>query len=230
MAPLGFPGKGGLRAPPVPPFPESEPMTPRTRRFPAALLAAGLLASSTLQAGDAALPADAHAPLAMEAGTWDAQVTFYENGQPSGSARGVQVNTLLANGHWVTNDFTLPATGEFPAYQGHGVWGYDPVAGTYVNTWVDTNDRAVRTDYGYWHAAEQTMVWSSKQPDGNGHFVDYRFTEEFRGDTRVFTAYQLGIVKPNLHLLLKIEFTRRNEAPAGADAAGNMSPGDASRR
>ncbi|MBW8313114.1 MAG: DUF1579 domain-containing protein [Rhizobium sp.] len=205
-------------------------MTPRFRRFPAALLAAGLLASSTLQAGDAAVPAERHTPLAMEAGTWDAQVTFYENGQPSGSARGVQVNTLLANDHWVTNDFTIPATGEFPAYQGHGVWGYDPVAGTYVNTWVDTNDRTVRTDYGYWHAPEQTMVWSSKQSDGNGHFVDYRFTEEFRGDTRVFTAWQLGVVKPSQHLLLKIEFTRRAEAAADAGVDGDVSPRAAPRR
>ncbi len=26
------------------------------------------------------------------------------------------------------------------------MWGYDPVAKTYVNTWVDTNDLPVRTD------------------------------------------------------------------------------------
>lgn len=188
------------------------------RHLPAAALAAGLLIASPAPAADAAPSPDVHAPLAMEAGTWDAEVTFFQDGQPSGSARGVQVNTLLANGHWVTNDFNIPATGEFPAYQGHGVWGYDPVAGAYVNIWVDTNDRAVRTDYGHWHAPGQTMVWSSKQPDGNGHFVDYRFTEEFRGDKRVFTAWQLGIVKPVEHLLLRIEFTRRPEAAAKAAA------------
>lgn len=173
-------------------------------------------AAATLLCAGAAFAAtdgDVHAPLALEAGTWDAEVTFYEAGQPSGSAKGVQVNTLLANGHWITNDFRIPATGTFPPYQGHGVWGWDPVAKTYVNTWVDTNDRSVRTDYGYWHAKERTMVWSAKQSDGEGHFIDYRFTEAFRGDTRVFTAYQLGIVVPNPHRLVKIVFTRR---PAGA--------------
>jgi hypothetical protein len=69
----------------------------------------------------------------------------------------------------------------------------------------------VRTDYGYWNEAEKTMVWSSKQPDGQGHFVDYRMTEEFRGDVRTFTFYQLGIVKPNPHPLVKIVFTKRKE-------------------
>lgn len=162
-----------------------------------------------MNAADAAVPPEVHAPIAMEEGTWDADVTFYQDDKPSGQAKGVQVNALLANGHWITNDFRIPATDKSPPYQGHGVWGYDPVAKTYVNTWVDTNDRAVRTDYGFWQAKEQTMVWSSKQSDGKGHFVDYRFVEEFKGDTRVFNVYQLGIVKPNPHPLVRIVFTRR---------------------
>lgn len=152
---------------------------------------------------------DLYAPLRMEEGTWDADVTFYEDGKPSGTARGMQVNTLLANGHWITNDFRIPATGKFPPYQGIGLWGYDPVAKTYVNTWVDTNDRSVRTDYGFWYAKEQTMAWSSKQNDGQGHFVDYRMTEEFKGNTRIFTVHQLALVRPNPHLLLRIVFVKR---------------------
>ena len=157
----------------------------------------------------AAIPDSVYAPIKMEAGTWDADVTFYDDDKPSGKGKGVQVNTLLTNGHWIVNDFKIPAEGKNPPYQGHGTWGYDPVAKTYVDTWVDTNDLAVRTDYGYWDAAESTMVWSSKQPDGQGHFVDYRMTEEFKGDQRVFTFYQLGLVKPNLHPLVKIVFTRQ---------------------
>lgn len=154
-------------------------------------------------------PPDLHLPLRLEAGTWDAEVTFYEDGKPSGTARGVQVNTLLANGHWIVNDFRIAATDKLPAYQGHGVWGFDPVAKTYVNTWVDTNDRAVRTDYGYWHAPEQTMAWSAKQSDGEGHFVDYRMTEKFEGATRTFTVHQLTMVTARPVQLLRIVFTRR---------------------
>ena len=159
-----------------------------------------------------AIPESVYAPLNMEEGTWDADVTFYEGDKPSGRAIGVQVNTFLANKHWMVNDFRIPANGKFPACEGHGVWGYDPVAKTYVNTWVDTNDLSVRTDYGYWHEPEKTMVWSSKQNDGQGHFI-YRITEEFKGDTRVFTFYQLGLAKPAPHPLVNIVFTKRKSQP-----------------
>jgi hypothetical protein len=156
-----------------------------------------------------------YSPIAMEEGTWDADITFYEGDKPSDKATGIQVNALLANGHWITNDFRIPANGKYPPYQGHGVWGYDPTAKTYVNTWVDTNDLSVRTDYGYWQAKESTMVWSTKQNDGNGHFIDYRSVEEFKGETRIFTVYQLGIVKPIQHTLIKIIFTRRPGTSVG---------------
>jgi hypothetical protein len=156
-----------------------------------------------------AVPESTYAPLLMEEGTWDADVTFYEDDKPSGRAKGVQVNTFLANRHWLVNEFRIPATEKFPAYEGHGVWGYDTVAKTYVNTWVDTNDLAVRTDYGHWDDAAKTMIWSSKQNDGQGHYIDYRISEEFKGDTRIFAFQQLGMVKPNPHPLVKIVFTKR---------------------
>lgn len=176
---------------------------------PLALL--GALAGPVIAAENAP---DVHLPLRLEAGTWDADVSLFEDGKPTGEAKGVQVNTLLANGHWVVNDFSIAATAKFPVYQGHGVWGFDPVAKTYVNTWVDTNDRTVRTDYGFWHAPQQTMVWSSKQSDGEGHFVDYRMTEEFRGDARTFTVHQLAMVSARPILLLRIVFKKRPEPAA----------------
>ena len=181
-----------------------------------ALVAAALMASLPVaaQSTPPAIPDAVYAPLAMEEGTWDADVTFYEDDKPGARAAGVQVNRFLGNRHWMINEFRIPAHGKLPPYEGHGVWGYDVVAKTYVNTWVDTNDLAVRTDYGYWHEPEKTMVWSSKQNDGQGHFVDYRITEEFKGDTRVFTFYQLGLAKPNPHPLVKIVFTKRPPASA----------------
>ena len=171
---------------------------------------------SATKATDApsAISDDVYLPMKLEAGVWDAQVTFFTAGKPSGHDTGVQVNTLLANGHWITNDFRIASSKEFPEYQGHGVWGYDSVAKTYVDTWVDTNDLSVRTDYGYWQADKQTMTWSTKQNDGNGHFVDYRMIEEFKGDKRTLTIYQLGLATPVEHLLIKMDFTRRHPAVA----------------
>jgi hypothetical protein len=179
-------------------------------------LGLGLIIISSVCLADSSVPKvseEIYKPLKLEEGTWDAAITFYEADKPTDTATGVQVNRLLENGHWITNEFRIPAFGKFPAYEGHGVWGYDPVAKTYVDTWVDTNDVAVRTDYGYWNANENTMIWSAKQPDGQGHFIDYRMTEEFKGDTRIFTFYQLGIVKPVQHILIKIVFTKRKLLP-----------------
>ena len=61
------------------------------------------------------------------------------------------------------------------------------------------------------------MIWSSKQNDGNGHFVDYRIVEQFKGDVRILTFYQLGLATPTPHPLVKIIFTRRK---AGTGAVG----------
>ena len=180
-------------------------------------LIVGLPASSVAEtAPAAAIPDATYAPLRMEEGIWDADITFYEADKPSGHATGVQRNTFLTNRHWIVNEFKIAANGKFPPYEGHGVWGYDTVAKTYVDTWVDTNDLAVRTDYGFWNEAEQTMVWSAKQNDGQGHFVDYRATEEFKGDTRIFTFMQLGMAKANPHPLVKIVFTKRTSESSPA--------------
>lgn len=186
---------------------------------------ASFIALSALLAADAAfsaskttespskLPADAYLPMTLEAGTWDADITFYSEGKPPAHDTGVQVNELLGNGHWITNDFRIAASKEFPAYQGHGVWGYDTVAKTYVDTWVDTNDLSVRTDYGYWQADKQTMTWPSKQNDGNDHFVDYRMIEEFKGAKRTLTISQLGLAAPVEQLLIKMDFKLRQAQP-----------------
>jgi len=184
-------------------------MTPTRPQI--AAIVASFLSLSVLAQPAAPLPPETYLPITMEVGTWDADVTFFEGGKANGKAKGLQVNKLLANGHWITNEFTIPAVDSFPAYEGHGVWGYDTVAKTYVNTWVDTNDVAVRTDYGFWQPKEQLMTWSSKQSDGAGHFVDYRMTEEFKGNVRILSVYQVGMAKLVLHPLVKIVFTRRTE-------------------
>jgi hypothetical protein len=166
--------------------------------------------SGLVAAAETELPADVYAPMALEQGTWDGAITYFKEDKPDSQGTGVQINTLLVNSHWITNDFQIAATEEFPAYQGHGIWGYDPVAKTYVDTWVDTNDLSVRTDYGFWQPKLQIMTWSSKQNDGNGHFVDYRMVEEFKGDTRILTIFQLGLAQPTPHTLIQIVFTRRS--------------------
>jgi hypothetical protein len=188
------------------------------KMLPLWLFVSCMVLSASVQSEPATVPESLYAPLHMEVGTWDAAVQYFEDDKPSGTASGVEVNTLLLNGHWIVNDFKIPATDKVPAYQGHGVWGYDPVAKTYVNTWVDTNDQTVRTDYGFWSEVDTTMVWSSKQNDGNGHYIDYRLVEEFKGQERVVTVVQLGLVKSNPHPLLKIVFTKKEVDTTHSDS------------
>ena len=67
------------------------------------------------QPAGAATREEVYAPIRMEAGTSDADVTFYADDKPNGKAKGVQVNTLLANGHWITNEFKIAAQEKLPA-------------------------------------------------------------------------------------------------------------------
>lgn len=64
------------------------------------------------------------------------------------------------------------------------MWGWDPVARQYVDTWVDIHDGAVRTDYGFWNPEDHTMYWNALQPDGSGHMVGVRMTEKYETNRR----------------------------------------------
>jgi hypothetical protein len=183
---------------------------------PTLLLVFGLAAAPTWAQTTTAPPA-VYEPVRLQAGVWDAEITFYDpaSGQPSGSAKGVQTNVLLMNGHWVTNDMQVFAAQGAEGkpklqYQGHGVWGWDPVARQYVDTWVDTNDGAVRTDFGFWNPDTRTMHWTALQPDGRGHTVNYRMTEVFESEVkRSMTFYQVALQSGRLVKMAEMSFTKR---------------------
>ncbi len=184
-----------------------------------ATVAASLAVLGALPAWSAdTAPAAVYQPVAMQAGTWDADITFFDpaTGAKAGGAKGVQTNALLFNGHWVTNDLVVAgpeAQAGKPGFQGHGVWGWDPVARQYVDTWVDTNDGAVRTDYGFWNAETRTMYWTALQPDGSGHSVNYRMTEAYEDDDhRTLTFFQVALQSGRLVKMAEMRFTRRPSA------------------
>ena len=172
-----------------------------------------LAADAAPPAASAATPAATYAPIAMEAGTWDVTVAFFDTatGAPTGHAHGRQVNTLLKNGHWIVNDLSVyGADGKTVEFQGHGTWGWDPVARQYVDTWVDTNDGAPRVDYGFWVAEQQTMYWSAQQPDGAGHMVTYRMTEKFAPGVRTLEFFQIALQSGRPIKLAEMKFTRQD--------------------
>jgi hypothetical protein len=172
-----------------------------------------LAADAVLPAASTAPPAATYAPIAMEAGVWNVSVTFFDaaTGAPSGNARGRQVNTLLKNGHWVVNDLSVyGADGKTIEFQGHGSWGWDPVARQYVDTWVDTNDGPPRIDHGFWVAEQDTMYWTAQQPDGDGHMVTYRMTEKFAAGARTLEFFQIALQSGRPVKLAEMRFTRQD--------------------
>ena len=177
-----------------------------------AILAATIIAASPLGAQTAPqLPPPvltgeaADAILAMEAGTWDADITFPSNeaGKPDSKAKGVQVNRLRSGGKWIINEFTVEGT----PYEGTGVWGFDRTKGRFSGIWVDNNDRQIRADDGRWDAATKTMTWSANMPQPDGAWTRLLFTEKFEGNVRRFDM--VALTRRGEVPLVRMVFTKR---------------------
>ncbi|HYE50535.1 MAG TPA: DUF1579 family protein [Azospirillaceae bacterium] len=195
--------------------------TPRLlTRTSLARIVGALALGASLFCGTAAiaqtLPATAPELKAMrlEAGTWDADITFpsREAGKPDGKAKGVQVNTLKSGGMWIVNEFQVEGT----PYQGTGLWGYDPKQGKYIGIWADNNEHRIRRDLGTWDEATQTMTWTAELHQADGSIAPLRFTEKFEGEKRTFHMIAIGPKTGKEVPLLHIVFTRRpGTAPQG---------------
>ncbi|HYC94658.1 MAG TPA: DUF1579 family protein [Sphingomicrobium sp.] len=147
----------------------------------------------------------ADAILAMEAGTWDADITFPSNevGKPDSKAKGVQVNRLRSGGKWIINEFSVEGT----PYEGTGVWGFDRTKGRFSGIWVDNNDRQIRLDDGRWDAATKTMTWSANMAQPDGAWMRLLFTEKFEGNIRRFDM--VALTRRGEVPLVRMVFTKR---------------------
>lgn len=143
--------------------------------------------------------------MALEAGTWDADVTFPSNepGKPDGKAHGVQVNELRSGGLWMLNRFSVDGT----PYEGTGLWGYDRTTGRFSGVWGDNNDQQIRSDDGRWDAATKTLIWTANMVQPNGAWVRLLTTEKFEGDVRLFET--VALTRKGEVPLVRIRFTKR---------------------
>ena len=155
----------------------------------AALLCAAVTASA--QTSQTALTAaDAKQVIALEAGVWDADITFPSSdpSKPDGKAKGVQVNRLRSGGMWILNEFAVDGT----PYEGTGVWGYDRTTGRFSGIWTDNNDQQIRLDDGRWDPATKTLTWTAKMVQPGGGWMVTVATEKFMGDKRSFEMVALS--------------------------------------
>jgi hypothetical protein len=151
--------------------------------------------------------------MAMEAGTWDADITFPSNdpAKPDGKAKGIQVNELRSGGMWMLNRFSVDGT----PYQGTGVWGFDRTTGRYTGMWTDNNDAQMRMDDGHWNEATQTMTWTADMVQPDGRYMRMILAEEFKGETRLFNI--VALTRKGEVPLVRMVFTRRPGTAAKAN-------------
>ena len=158
--------------------------------------AAALAAAPIARAQDAPVPSPTaeHKILAAEEGTWDATVKAYPNGPESEPmiARGVEVNTVITGGLWVSSVFRADFGGM--PFEGRGQFGYDPGKKKYVGTWIDSMSPTLTVLEGSYDARTKSLTYHG---DGvcpkDGSRLVQRMVTTTRGDgSREFTLYITG--------------------------------------
>src|SRR5579864_1256485 len=87
-----------------------------------------------------------------DVGTWDAEIEAFQPGDVQKS-RGTMSGRLLG-GRWLVLDFKNET-----GFEGHGIYGWDPAAQSYVGTWVDSMRGFLVTGRGHWDAERRTMTF-----------------------------------------------------------------------
>jgi hypothetical protein len=112
------------------------------------------------------------AVLHKDLGTWDTELTItpYPGATPT-VTRGVTTNRLVG-GRWMVTDHETES-----GFAGHGIFGWDPTAGHYVGTWVDSMGPGIARGVGTWDPGAAVMTYAM-QVEVAGK--EYRYTERMR--------------------------------------------------
>lgn len=126
--------------------------------------------------GEDQATAAAIAVLAADVGTFDTELVIrpYPGADPVRTV-GVATNKLVG-GRWLVSD---QATNS--GFEGHGVYGWDPAAGTFVSAWVDAMGGGIARGTGTWDAGAATMTYDVAVDFGS-QTVHYREITERHAD------------------------------------------------
>ncbi len=148
--------------------------------------------------------------LAMKAveGTWDAIVKNYAGpGQPPMESKAVEVNKVVGNGFWMQTDFHGQMMGA--PFDGHGLFGFDPVAGKHVGTWVDSVSpvQAITSGTCKDGCKEITSTFTMNLgPAGTATFKEV--AKQIDADHRTMAMWMQGKDGKEM-LLMEISYTRK---------------------
>jgi hypothetical protein len=144
--------------------------------------------------------------IALEAGTWDAVILTPHRaagGKPA-TATGVQTNEVRSGGLWMLNRMSVSGG----AYEGTGIWGFDPKTGRYSGYWVDNGTARIRMDDGSWNPDTMTMTWTSLAEQADGKTMKLRATSTFSGNRRTYRSF--AVTSSGEVPLNTVIFTRRS--------------------
>jgi len=153
-------------------------------------------------------PTSHHLALKRAEGTWDAVIKMYEApGKPPMISKGVEVNTAVPGGLWLTSEFKSEMFGT--PFEGRGIFGYDTATHKHVGTWVDSMVTGLGLPVGTCKDDCRETTMTFKGPGMDGKMTTYKeVTVEKGPDQRLMTMFIKG-KDGKFKLNMEIEYTRR---------------------
>jgi hypothetical protein len=94
-------------------------------------------------------------------------------------------------------------------FEGHGIYGFDPVRGKYVGTWVDTMRTSLAQLEGTWDADKRTMTFVGEMKTPDGRTVRWReVTEHVDALTQVYRSI-VPMPDGSEHVAIEVTYRRR---------------------
>jgi len=154
--------------------------------------------------------------LAMEEGTWDAEITMTAPG-PDGkvttsSSKGMETNRLLA-GKWLISDVKVKAEFFVMRFEGHGQYGYDAKKGKYVATWIDSMSTHIDMMEGTYDEKTKSLTLNGNSENPvDGKPMKMRLETKINGDgTRSLSEYVQMDGQKEFAKFMEIKYTKRKK-------------------
>jgi len=113
---------------------------------------------------DYATTGDMHKMMASWDGTWNGDMTMWQNeGAPPSKMVGTAVNTMILGGRYQSSKHTGNMMGM--PFEGMSLMGYDNALKKFVSSWVDNFGTGIMMMSGPWDAATKTLTLTGSMPD-----------------------------------------------------------------
>jgi hypothetical protein len=151
-----------------------------------------------------------HKVLAMQEGTWDAEITVTVPGQEASKSKGVETNRLIG-AKWLISDVKSEFGGH--PFEGHGVNGYDTDKSKYVSTWIDSMSTRIEFMEGTYDEKTKTLTMHADSKDpATGKPIKMRLEMKFKGDdTRVLDEYVQTEGQKEFAKFMEIKYTKQKK-------------------